>query len=722
MKRLEDEFFSQKYNHTELTKKLEEIENHLIEKNQQLEAKKQELELLEAEFNALGHNRLWRLFLSSKDIKKTARTIAAYVLGRRNRKQLYSKTYKQKHAENQLKPYKSYLYDLGMVDKALHDLKEIYHDSVNKYQKRAIAWELALFYANKHTIDGAKQALKYIPQAIDGIKDGEFIRRATIIETECYGLLGRNREGTRRIENLLHTQEHPDLYLALANVCETIEERMKWINRVLQMYDLEVIQFANNKFNYDHMVSKSNKVHIDGPKVSIIIPAYNSEIGVKTAIDSLLNQSWQNIEILVVDDCSTDATAEVTKTYEATDKRVKYLKTPKNSGPYIARNIALKEASGEFITVNDADDWSHPRKIEIQACHLMGHPEVIANTSSHARITEEFKVYRRGQPGNYIFSNMSSLMFRRAPILEKVGYWDSVRFAADSEFKRRIQKIFGHERVVDLDFGPLSFPRQSEKSLTGSSAFGYDGFLMGARKEYAEAYRAYHNRNEYLYYDYPIETRPFPVPVPMLPHREGKPSELRHVQIVYVSDFRISDESQLQTMAEIKEFVKLGYQVGLVQMSDYHLKLPKAIHPKIREIIDGEHVQVMVYGENIHCDVLILKQPSILEYKQKYIPNIEAEMIKVVLDQPIRLKGNRKNIRKWANHLIDYFGRKGKWYPLNHEVTDILSSQYVNQLSSILISKVSWVDMLNKKDFAKTIEEWFPDVNPNVKKDESNES
>ena len=130
----------------------------------------------------------------------------------------------------------------------------------------------------------------------------------------------------------------------------------------------------------------------------------------------------------------------------------------------------------------------------------MDNDKVIANTSEHARLTEDLTLYRRGTPGKYIFPNMSSIMFRKKEVLDKIGYWDSVRFAADGEFKRRLIKAFGQKSYVDLKSGPLSLPRQSVSSLTGSSAFGYDGFFMGVRKEYVESLEHYHDSADSLYY------------------------------------------------------------------------------------------------------------------------------------------------------------------------------------------------------------------------------
>src|SRR5699024_5796391 len=121
-------------------------------------------------------------------------------------------------------------------------------------------------------------------------------------------------------------------------------------------------------------------------KISVILPAYNSEEGIHTAIQSILSQTWQNLELIIVDDCSTDDTLAVAQSYKTKDDRVRVLRTPTNSGPYIARNIALQAATGEFVTINDADDWSHAQKLQIQATHLLEHPEIMANTSEQARL------------------------------------------------------------------------------------------------------------------------------------------------------------------------------------------------------------------------------------------------------------------------------------------------------------------------------------------------
>src|SRR5699024_8493582 len=281
------------------------------------------------------------------------------------------------------------------------DLQEFQRRTDNNEIKRLISWEMSLWHANKNTVEGAKEAIKFLPEAAEGEKSIDQQRRIVIVTAECFGRLAHKEHARELLEKQLDIAPHPDLYLALANLEEDIETRMKIINKAFEMYDLKPIGFKtdHNTATYDDLItlpSDKNKKIYEEPKVSVILPAFKAEFGIRIAIESILSQSWQNIELLVVDDCSPDDTVETIKEYAKKDARVKLLSTPKNSGPYTARNIAMKEATGEFITINDADDWSHEQKIEIQVRHLMDNDKVIANTSEHARLTENLTLYRRG--------------------------------------------------------------------------------------------------------------------------------------------------------------------------------------------------------------------------------------------------------------------------------------------------------------------------------------
>lgn len=98
-------------------------------------------------------------------------------------------------------------------------------------------------------------------------------------------------------------------------------------------------------------------------KVSIIVPAYNVENYIEDCLDSLVNQTLQDIEIIVINDGSTDNTLENILKYSTKDKRIKVL-FQKNAGPSAARNKGLEAATGEYVAFVDADDWISPNYLE----------------------------------------------------------------------------------------------------------------------------------------------------------------------------------------------------------------------------------------------------------------------------------------------------------------------------------------------------------------------
>lgn len=100
--------------------------------------------------------------------------------------------------------------------------------------------------------------------------------------------------------------------------------------------------------------------------VSIITPTFNAEKFIRATIESVLNQSYQNWEMILVDDASTDKTVAIIKEFAQKDNRIKLTELPKNSGNGFARNVALEKADGKYIAYLDADDLWFPMKLENQ--------------------------------------------------------------------------------------------------------------------------------------------------------------------------------------------------------------------------------------------------------------------------------------------------------------------------------------------------------------------
>ena len=99
-------------------------------------------------------------------------------------------------------------------------------------------------------------------------------------------------------------------------------------------------------------------------KISVIIPVYNAEQYLEECLNSIRNQTYKELEVILVDDGSTDNSGKICDKYTKVDNRFRVLHI-NNSGPSYARNIGLKEAQGEYITFVDADDWLATNTLEL---------------------------------------------------------------------------------------------------------------------------------------------------------------------------------------------------------------------------------------------------------------------------------------------------------------------------------------------------------------------
>ncbi|MCZ2262011.1 bifunctional glycosyltransferase/CDP-glycerol:glycerophosphate glycerophosphotransferase [Isoptericola sp. QY 916] len=224
------------------------------------------------------------------------------------------------------------------------------------------------------------------------------------------------------------------------------------------------------------------------PLVTVIVPTYNPDAGFRHTIDSLVRQSWSNLEILVVDDCSTSGREHLDGS-AAADPRVRVIAREHNGGTYQARNSGLREARGEYVTFQDADDVSHTQRIERQLLPLLADPRKTASTSRSQRVLSTGEVTYLGYSPHR--TNESSLLFRREAVLERLGQFDDVRKAGDSEFSERLKRCFGRSSVVNLP-EPLGLVQLKGGSLSRSDF--RPNWRSGARLAYSRQFGAAHSR------------------------------------------------------------------------------------------------------------------------------------------------------------------------------------------------------------------------------------
>lgn len=125
------------------------------------------------------------------------------------------------------------------------------------------------------------------------------------------------------------------------------------------------------------------------PKVSVLMPAYNSEKYVGAAIESILNQTFADFEFIIINDGSTDGTPEIINKYARADKRIRFIDNKKNQGIIAAANAGLDLCRGEYIARMDSDDISLPGRLEKEVAYMDAHPECGVLGTSLAVFSED---------------------------------------------------------------------------------------------------------------------------------------------------------------------------------------------------------------------------------------------------------------------------------------------------------------------------------------------
>lgn len=273
-----------------------------------------------------------------------------------------------------------------------------------------------------------------------------------------------------------------------------------------------------------HRISFARLEPVSAPYlVTVIVPCFNSEDLVESAVRSILNQSWQNLEVIAVNDASTDATAEILNKLAQEDPRLKVLHNRVNVGPYVSKNRALLEAQGKYVTGHDADDIAIPSRIATQMEPFLADPACKATIGYMVRLDTAGGACHLPKVGSSSFDGICtlasiSLMLDKDLLETELGFWDSVRFGSDSEMIARMEGRLGvslhHTENI------LMLCRFSTTSLTGNSKYGVGIFsgLSPIRVAYRKSYLAWHKvaLKKNLYLPFPLQSRPFEAPEAML--------------------------------------------------------------------------------------------------------------------------------------------------------------------------------------------------------------
>jgi glycosyltransferase involved in cell wall biosynthesis len=255
--------------------------------------------------------------------------------------------------------------------------------------------------------------------------------------------------------------------------------------------------------------------------VSVVMTAWNVEDVIAPTIEAILAQQHSNLELIIIDDASTDATYQTILKYAERDERIRPFRMVSNRGTYFAKNFGFCQARGDVVTTQDADDISLPTRILEELNALLSSDTAVAATCDYLRRDSRGSIIlNRGLRQRLAYIG---LMWKKTEVFKKMGYFDSVRAAADDEFVSRLKLVFGHGCLIHLK-RPLYEALDRAESLTNDPNHRAilsidpslkDAHLSSPRKAYVNFYKSWHDeiregRSPIM--PFPLTRRKFPVP------------------------------------------------------------------------------------------------------------------------------------------------------------------------------------------------------------------
>ncbi len=276
----------------------------------------------------------------------------------------------------------------------------------------------------------------------------------------------------------------------LANPYTGGSDHQEWLNLLNAPWvseDRTPVSIADAETPFHGLEADAPPVTAD-TKVSVVVSSYCPDSTLLRAVRSVLKSSWQDIEVLVVDDASGPEYSDVYEEVLAMDPRVRFHAMKTNGGTYGIRNWALDHATGEFITFHDSDDWMHPDRIAVQMDFLRTHPAMAACVTPSIRVTQQLQLVNKRSLGTKLCE--PSLMFNREKVPNRIGGFDTVRKAGDAEFRQRLEAAYGSPVPIVGD-APLTLQLLDDASLSGGDIKRYTVSLE--RRIYRACYEQWHS-------------------------------------------------------------------------------------------------------------------------------------------------------------------------------------------------------------------------------------
>lgn len=362
-----------------------------------------------------------------------------------------------------------------------------------------------------------------------------------------------------------------------------------------------------------HRLTAPTTGSVDGELVSVVMSAFQPQrADLMLALRSVLEQTWRNLEVLVVDDASGPDSTALLEEAEALDDRIRVIRAPENQGTYAARNLALTLARGRWMTFHDSDDWAHPRRIELQVRQLEGEADLLANRTWTLRAFPDLTLTYPGYPAERL--NASSLLFDIAEVTRLVGTFDAIRKSGDVELPLRLQAVRPHSVAEITDPSPLAITQLRTNSLSRGDSI--PGWIRWDRLAYRDAYREWHRQIKVgrasPILPLPSGRRPFPLPhASWAPRRPTQPTPERW-DVVVASDLRWKAAGVRRALGVARSLSQAGHRTAMAH-AESTLPMSGALStilPALSADLREGRMGLTDVHEPDDCSLLVITEPS----------------------------------------------------------------------------------------------------------------
>ncbi|PCC52648.1 hypothetical protein CIK59_16285 [Brevibacterium aurantiacum] len=496
-------------------------------------------------------------------------------------------------------------------------------------------WALSeLLHARELDSKSEQALLKFISTRVLAGADFDRKLNELLIERLLYAdliepariLISRLDDSSWRKQALAVELEHP-------RFGGTLEGSLLTLNPSLYRYGLERIRLSGDGGSgFQRLQAEAAGPVNEGPLVSVIMTTDQPTANLVTSARSIIEQSYQNLELIVVDS-SLGEFAPVLEQIAALDARIKVVRTSECSSQYSRRNGAIDVAEGTLITFHSDHAWAHPRRIEIQVRDLVENSGKLANIVRKARVSEDLSLV--SSRGARLVLSEQSLLFRRDAVIDVIGYFDGARKGAGTEFRKRLEAATGARVEAVGPEVPLEF------ALIDESDDAQDDFEQGlwidpVWLEYREAYSQFHNRigagGQSAYIRAGSGRQAFAAPARWT---RDAPSSTTFDVILILDGRRTPRRNDFieAVVDELYSLIATGARVAVMQSDSADgADRPGPMADALHELVQSDRITQIFEGDKVEANVAIVRHAVAVQGHSPQAQSLNVERVVVVED------------------------------------------------------------------------------------------